>query len=87
MQNKIIDTFWDESPIDVTPEAAMDRLNTNRESTELFENVDRLRATRDNYFKAFDKLRDRENIIIIDGHADAEEVHKKVIENIKEILL
>ena len=73
--------------IDVTPEAAMDRINTNRESTELFENVDRLRATRDNYFKAFDKLRDRENIIIIDGHADAEEVHKKVIENIKEILL
>ena len=71
--------------IDVTPEAAMDRINANREGTELFENVDRLRETRNNYFKAFDKLRESENVIIIDGHSSAEEVHRAVVEVIEKM--
>ncbi len=71
--------------IDVTPEAAMDRINANREGTELFENVDRLRETRNNYFKAFDKLRDSEKVIIIDGHGSAEEVHRAVVEVIEKM--
>lgn len=71
--------------IDVTPEAAMDRINANREGTELFENVDRLRETRNNYFKAFDKLRESEKVIIIDGHGSAEEVHRAVVEVIEKM--
>ncbi len=72
--------------IDVLPEKAMERINTNRESTELFENVDRLRATRENYFTAFEKLKDSENIIIIDGHGTPEEVHERIVNAIENIL-
>ncbi len=72
--------------IDVLPEKAMERINANRESAELFENVDRLRETRSNYFKAFEKLRDTEKVIIIDGHASAEEVHADILSALAEIL-
>lgn len=72
--------------IDVSPEKAMERINLNRESTELFENADRLRATRENYFNAFEKLKKSENIIIIDGQGTPEEIHKKIVAAIEEIM-
>ena len=69
--------------IDITPEAAMSRISANREGTELFETTDRLRATRDKYFEAFKKLRDSENVVIIDGSGDAETVHGLIVKTVE----
>lgn len=71
--------------IDITPELAMERINTNREETELFENAERLKATRDKYFEAFDKLKESENVIIVDGSGTLEEVHSRIVEAVKKV--
>ncbi len=64
--------------IDVSPEVAMERINQNRAETELFENVEKLTAVRNAYLKAFEMMKDKENIIIINGDQSMEEVAKDV---------
>ncbi|MCD6011819.1 MAG: Thymidylate kinase [Flavipsychrobacter sp.] len=54
--------------IDVPPEVCMQRINANRATTELFEKTDTLTKVRNKYFEAFDKLKNEENIFIVDGH-------------------
>lgn len=72
--------------IDISPQTAMERINANRESAELFETEERLAATRDKYFEAFEKLRDSENVIIIDGSGTPDEVHKRVADAVGALL-
>jgi len=60
--------------IDVTPEVSMQRINSNRASTELFENLDSLKAVRAKYMEAFEKLKDKEHIIKIDGNRDQNDI-------------
>ncbi len=68
--------------IDVSPEISMQRINANRVGTELFENIDSLRAVREKYFEAFTKLKDDEHIFITNGDrtvaAIADELWEKV---------
>lgn len=71
--------------IDISPQKAMERINANRESAELFETEERLTATRNKYFEAFEKLRDSERVIIIDGDGTPDEVHKRVVAAVAEI--
>jgi len=54
--------------IDVPPEICMQRINANRETTELFEDLDNLRNVRDKYFEAFSKLKHEENVFTTDGN-------------------
>ena len=54
--------------IDVPPEICMQRINTGRESAELFETLESLKNVRNKYFETFDKLKDKESIFIIDGN-------------------
>lgn len=72
--------------IDISPQKAMERINANRESAELFETEERLAATRDKYFEAFEKLRDSEQVIIVDGDGTPDEVHKRVVDAVAELL-
>lgn len=65
--------------IDITPEQAMERINSNREGTELFESVERLKATRDKYFEAFEKLENTERVIVVDGNGTPHEVHARIV--------
>ncbi len=60
--------------IDVTPTTAMQRINTNRSSTELFENRDSLEAIREKYFEAFTKLKHEESLFITNGDRAQDEV-------------
>lgn len=64
--------------IDVPPEVSMQRISANRESTELYETLDNLRAVRAKYIEAFDKLGTEERIIIVDGNRDSEVVAGEV---------
>ena len=57
--------------VDVPPETCMQRINANRASTELFENLESLRSIKAKYQEAFDKLKDEEHIFITDGNREA----------------
>lgn len=60
--------------IDVPPETCMQRIHANRESPELYETTDMLQKVRNNYLKAFDKQKNEEQVAVIDGNRDINEV-------------
>ena len=64
--------------IDVAPEESMHRLNGNRNSIELYENLENLKKVREQYLIAFEQLKNKENIIIIDGNSSPEIVAKDI---------
>lgn len=66
--------------IDVDPEVTMARIEKNRMTKELFEEAGRLAKTRERYFEAFNRTRETENVIIIDGDRDANEVAEDIWE-------
>lgn len=60
--------------IDVDPGICMERINNGRSSTELYETLDNLKKVREQYFKAFELLSDREKVLIIDGNRSVEAI-------------
>jgi len=64
--------------LDVPAELAMERIRKNRDHEELFEKEDRLRKTRELYFQAFDRLKDVENVAVVDGSGTMEEVAERI---------
>lgn len=64
--------------IDVAPERAMKRINSGRTQTELFENTERLTAVRQGYMEIFEKLKNDENIVIIDGSGSVDKISERV---------
>lgn len=72
--------------IDIDPDTAMERIAKNRFHQELFEKKSRLIQVREKYLEAFEKLKDIENIVIVDGNRNereiAEEIWKEIISRI-----
>lgn len=68
--------------IDVDPAVTMARIEKNRMTKELFEETGRLVKTRARYFEAFEKLKDKENILIIDGGRTPDEVEADIREKL-----
>lgn len=64
--------------IDVDPDTALERIAKNRFERELFEKRSRLIQVRENYLKAFDKLKNIENIVCIDGNQTPEQIADQV---------
>lgn len=64
--------------LDVTAEEAMERIRRNRDHTELFEQEERLRQTRELYFKAFERLKGVENVAVVDGVGTENEVAERI---------
>jgi len=68
--------------IDVPPEVCMQRLSEGRDMIQLYESLDNLHNVRNKYFEAFEKLKDQEQIFIVDGNrsfdAIANDVWNKV---------
>lgn len=66
--------------IDVDPEVSMGRIMQARESIEMYETLENLKAVRNKYMEAFDKLSAVEKVCMIDGNRDqasiAEDVRK-----------
>ena len=71
--------------LDVPVALALERIAKNRFHTELFEKEERLTKVRENYFKAFDKLKDSENVVVIDADADEETVAERIWNAISEL--
>ena len=69
--------------IDIDADTAMERITKNRFHTELFEKKSRLEKVRDNYFKAFELLKEEEKIVIVDGTKTPEEIAEKIWSEVK----
>lgn len=70
--------------IDVSPEECERRRGKNRASEELYEKVEKARVIRENYFAAFDRLKDTERVEVIDGHGTFEETAEKIMQLLTE---
>ncbi|AXG71538.1 thymidylate kinase [Kordia sp. SMS9] len=68
--------------VDVSPEVAMKRINTNRDSVEIYETLDNLKAVQSQYLRAFEKLKNEEHIVAVNGDDSPE----KVTESLWEVL-
>jgi dTMP kinase len=72
--------------IDIDADTAMERITRNRFHQELFEKKSRLEKVRDNYLKAFDLMKDEENIIIIDGTKPSRDIAELIWEQVKPLV-
>ncbi len=72
--------------IDLSPELAMNRIESNRNQTELFETLDMLKGVYNNYQIAFDKMKDVEKIRRIDGDDTPDAIGKIILQEIERIL-
>ena len=73
--------------IDVNPDTAIERIVKNRGHQELFEKKSRLVKVREKYFKAFEKLEDTENVVIIDGNRPPEEIAEDIWKEISSLFV
>lgn len=64
--------------LDVPVETAVERIRQNRFVEEIFDGEDRLRQTRALYFKAFERLKDVENVVVVDGSGAQEQVAERI---------
>ena len=64
--------------IDVDPQVTMARIEKNRLTKELFEQTDRLTETRKRYFEAFELLKDKEKVLVVDGDREPDEVTEEI---------
>ena len=69
--------------IDVNPDNAVERIAKNRFNQELFEKKSRLIKVREKYLESFEKLKDEENIVIIDGNRSQEEIAEEIWDKVK----
>lgn len=60
--------------IDVDPDVALERIAKNRFQRELFEEKARLVQVRQKYMEAFEKLKDCEQVVVIDGNRTSAEI-------------
>ena len=72
--------------IDISPEESMKRLNKGRDSIELYESTENLRQVKEKYFEAFEILRDRENISIINGDRPEKEIANDIWNEVSKLV-
>jgi dTMP kinase len=70
--------------LDITAEEAMKRISKNTTSRDIFEKKQFLEKVRENYLKMPDIFKD-ENIVIINGKGEKEEVFKKIKEKVNKL--
>lgn len=71
--------------IDVSPDIAIERIKQNRDTTDIFETLDRLKQVHKNYLIAFEKLKDSENVVFINGNNTPEQITDDMFNHIKNL--
>ena len=65
--------------LDLTPEQSMARINRGRATQEIYENEEKLTQVRNQFYRVFEDLKDRDNIKIVDAYRTVEEIHQDII--------
>lgn len=72
--------------LDISPQKSLERIQEGREDFELFENEERLTTTRTQYFNAFERLKDQENITIINADDDIQTLSANILAEVSKRL-
>lgn len=64
--------------IDASPETSMKRLDKGRNSIELYESIENLKNVRKKYFEAFEILKEKEKVVIINGDRSPAEISRDI---------
>ena len=64
--------------LDISSEESYARITANRDTVELFEEKERLEATRKKYLEAFEKQKQKEKIITIDASRSVEAIAEEI---------
>lgn len=64
--------------VDVSPEVAVSRILANRQETELYETMEQLTAVRNRFYRVFEAVKEKENIIIVNGDLPPEQVEAEI---------
>ncbi len=70
--------------IDISPEIAIKRITSDRATTEIFEEVGKLTKIRQTFLRIFDDLKG-DNVSLIDGDGDPEEISDRIYKKISEL--
>ena len=72
---------------DVEPETCRERITQTRENPELYEkDVGVMRSIRDNFHTVFERLKDSDNIKIIDANRDVDSISNDVLQIVLDVL-
>lgn len=71
--------------IDIDVATSMDRISKFRTQQDLFENEERITLVHNNYHNALEKIKDKENIVIIDGRLPLGEVYQNLKAEVSKI--
>ena len=69
--------------LDLTPEQSMARINRGRATQEIYENEEKLTQVRNQFYRVFEQLRERDNIQIVDAYRSVEEIHRDIVALVK----
>jgi dTMP kinase len=72
--------------IDVDPQVCFERIKNNRARFDMYEKMDIMKHVRANYFKAFDALRQKENIVVVDGNRPVEKVEAAILHEVGKVV-
>ena len=72
--------------IDMLPEVSMERIAKGRNSTELYETLDNLKAVKSKYEEAMELLKNEEKIARVNGNRSMEEVSVEIREIISNLM-
>ncbi len=72
--------------IDITPEESMRRLNKGRDSFELYESIENLRQVKEKYFEAFEILREKENVSVVNGNRPEKEIANDIWSEVSKLV-
>ena len=70
--------------LDLTPEQSMARINRGRATQEIYENEEKLTQVRNQFYRVFEDLKDRDNIQIVDAYRAVEEIHQDIVALVKD---
>ena len=69
--------------LDIAVDTALARIARNREHMDIYETKERLEETRTRYLEVIEKLKDTENIVIINAEQSPEEIARDIWESVK----
>lgn len=70
--------------LDLLPEQSLERISRNRESVEIYENLEKLTVTRNTFLSVIDDLKgDGENIYIVDANRAPEDIATEIFDIVK----
>lgn len=72
--------------LDLEPEVSFARISKNRTDFEIYEKLDNLQKTRDQYYEAFERVKDTEHIAVINADQSVESLSEAIWEQVAKAL-